>query len=79
MGPKKDAKNAVEEPPKDVEPEPLPHELVGYGRYEYLNGVVYEGNWKLIKGVKVKHGFGKMTLPLEAKSQVGEEWYEGNW
>jgi hypothetical protein len=78
MGPKKDAKNAVEEPQKEAEPEPQPFELVGYGRFEYLNGVVYEGNWKLVKGVKVKQGYGRLLLPFDPQS-ASQEYYEGNW
>lgn len=80
MGPKKDPKNVVvEEPPKEVEPEPKPHTLVGYGRFEYLNGVVYEGNWKLIRGGKTKHGYGRLLFPFQPQSAAAQESYEGSW
>ena len=59
MPPKKDPKA---EEVKEPEPEPQPHELVGYGRFEYLGGVLYEGNWKLIGDVKHKHGWGRLTV-----------------
>ena len=71
MGPKKDPK-AAEEAPKEPEPEPQPFQLVGYGRFEYLNGVVYEGNWKIVKGIKVKQGYGKLILPNDLKGSTGE-------
>lgn len=42
MGPKKEIKkDVVEEPVKEQEPEIPLHELQGYGRFEYLNGVIY--------------------------------------
>lgn len=46
----------------------------GFGRFEYINGTLYQGNWKLHNGAKVKHGHGKITFshdPLEE--------YEGDW
>ena len=75
MPPKKDPK--AEEAPKQPEPEPQPYELTGYGKFEYLNGVTYEGNWQLIKGKKVKHGYGKMIIP--SSRQLIAESYEGDW
>ena len=56
-------------------------ESTGYGRFEYKNGIIYIGNWKLINGLKMKHGFGKLmhTATLsQLKNQVTEE-YEGEW
>jgi len=35
----------------------------GNGRFEYKDNTVYVGNWKILKGVKVKHGHGKITFP----------------
>ena len=36
----------------------------GFGRFEYVGGQQYVGNWqKQIGGKKVKHGHGKMTKP----------------
>jgi hypothetical protein len=43
---------------------------------------MYVGNWKLLNGVKVKHGHGKITFPSApsgAGSDVGAEEYEGDW
>jgi hypothetical protein len=52
----------------------------GYGRFEYINGTMYAGNWKLHNGAKVKHGHGKITYPSAgASSDVGVEEYEGDW
>jgi hypothetical protein len=54
----------------------------GYGRFEYINGTMYLGNWKLHNGVKVKHGHGKITYPSVAASagnDLGSEEYEGDW
>ena len=75
MPPKKDPK--AEEAPKEPEPEPLPHELSGYSRFEYLNGILYEGNWHLFKGKKMKHGYGKIVIPTSAN--LSPETYEGDW
>jgi hypothetical protein len=79
MGPKKEAKGVVEEAPKEPEPEPPAHELTGYGRFEYLSGVKYEGNWKLKAGIKVKQGYGMLIVPSSLPEQIGQESYEGNW
>ena len=54
----------------------------GYGRFEYVNGTMYSGNWKLHQGAKVKHGHGKITFKSfgqSAGSEVGYEEYEGDW
>ena len=54
----------------------------GFGRFEYINGTLYQGNWKLHNGVKVKHGHGKITFPSSLGapgSDLGVEEYEGDW
>lgn len=54
----------------------------GYGRFEYINGTLYVGNWKMHNGAKVKHGHGKITFPSVAASagnDLGSEEYEGDW
>lgn len=51
----------------------------GYGRFEYINGTLYSGNWKLLNGQKVKHGHGKITFQSMMTSGFGEEEYEGDW
>lgn len=78
MGPKKEGKSG-EEAPKEVEAEPQPFELVGYGRFEYLSGVVYEGSWKAGRGGKVKHGYGRLLLPFDPQAAAAQEHYEGDW
>lgn len=69
----------VEEPPKEVVPEIPPHELQGYGRFDYPGGAFYEGHWHLFKGVKQKHGHGVLTIQNIASSIIGKELYEGEW
>lgn len=32
----------------------------GFGRFEYQNGTIYEGQWKLYNGKKEKHGEGHL-------------------
>lgn len=51
----------------------------GIGRFEYINGTMYSGNWKLHNGAKVKHGFGKITFSGTTASEFGNEEYEGDW
>lgn len=52
----------------------------GYGRFEYINGTIFAGNWKLHNGVKAKHGHGKITFPSAATANdAGSEEYEGDW
>ena len=59
-----------------MEPEIPAHELAGYGRFDYAGGVFYEGEWRLFRGVKVKHGRGTLTV---SSSASGKEGYEGEW
>lgn len=49
----------------------------GFGRFEYINGTLYVGNWKLHNGLKAKHGHGKITYTQGESS--GLEEYEGDW
>ena len=51
----------------------------GYGRFEYINGTLYVGNWKLLNGAKVKHGQGRITFSSTTASDLGNEEYEGDW
>lgn len=36
--------------------------MEGFGRFEYRNGLVYEGQWKLFNGAKMKHGEGVLIF-----------------
>ena len=56
-----------------------PHELQGFGRFDYPGGVTYEGNWHLFNGIKMKHGKGTLTIPPQGVNALGSEKYEGNW
>ena len=62
---KKDKGKKEEDPPVEeveVKPEEQVHiETEGMGRFEYVNGIVYEGQWKLINNTKMKDGWGKLT------------------
>ena len=51
----------------------------GFGRFEYINGTLYIGNWKLLNGVKVKHGHGKITFLGTTSNDFGNEEYDGDW
>ena len=55
----------IEEPVK-IEPEVNPEQNVvhieteGFGKFEFIDGTIYEGQWKLIDGVKMRHGEGTL-------------------
>ena len=57
---KKGVAKLVEVEPVEVVPE-VPQ--FGFGRFEYKDNTSYVGNWKILKGFKVKHGHGKITFP----------------
>lgn len=58
----KKPKQEEQQPVEEVKQEEQVHiETEGLGRFEYVNGTVYEGQWKLIGGQKMKHGWGKLT------------------
>jgi hypothetical protein len=70
----------VHQPPPEPDAKEVPQS--GFGRFEYINGTLYVGNWKLHQGQKVKHGQGKITFPGAASaagSDLGIEEYEGDW
>ena len=78
---KKEAKVEEKKEPEKVEEkqEQPVMEMTGYDRFEYSNGIVYVGNWKLTNGVKVKEGHGKLThVFANSKIPLSEE-YEGEW
>jgi hypothetical protein len=54
-------------------------ETEGYGRFEYRNGTIYEGHWKLINGVKMKHGDGVLVHAGTTSNEAGREEYRGSW
>lgn len=55
----------------------IPHE--GYGKFKYLNGTVYEGQWKLINGKKVREGEGVLIHGGNLADGLGNEEYRGSW
>jgi len=71
---------------KIAEPEPVPEpteqnvvhiETDGFGKFEFIDGTIYEGQWKLINGVKMRHGEGVLRH-AGSSSESGEE-YRGTW
>lgn len=80
-------------PPKVVQPvveevhqvepvveEPAPLESGGNGRFEYQDGTVYQGEWKIMGSAKVKHGNGRVIIASTLSNEVGQkEEYEGEW
>ncbi|KAL4477729.1 hypothetical protein ABPG72_018903 [Tetrahymena utriculariae] len=68
------------EPVKEEEPQVQQHiEMEGFGRFEYRNGLVYEGQWKLVNGVKMKHGEGVLIFQGSTSYEAGNEEYRGSW
>lgn len=51
----------------------------GNGKFEYINGTSYEGEWKIIDGLKMKHGKGRIVHGNSAADTIGNEVYEGDW
>lgn len=51
----------------------------GSGKFEYINGTSYEGEWKMFDGVKMKHGHGKIIHGNSTTDTYGNEIYEGTW
>lgn len=51
----------------------------GFGRFEYRNGARYEGHWKIINGVKMKHGEGTLIHPGSTSLEQTHEEYRGSW
>ncbi|EGR29752.1 MORN repeat protein, partial [Ichthyophthirius multifiliis] len=81
----KKQKTNVQLPPV-VEPEPPKEEHLqqtieqeGFGRFEYRNGLVYEGQWKLFNNQKVKHGEGVLIFQGSTSYEAGNEEYRGSW
>ena len=55
-------------------------ETEGFGRFEYSNGTIYEGQWKIVgNNVKVKHGEGTLTHAGTTAHEKGNEEYRGTW
>ena len=55
--------NAVQETPRletegNEEKNVVHIETEGFGKFEFIDGTIYEGQWKLISSVKMRHGEG---------------------
>lgn len=78
QGSKAEVKKEVDPPEEEKKEEP---EVVtsGTGEFVYPDGAVYTGDWKLIDGVKVKEGKGRLVHAFKnPQIQIAEE-YEGEW
>jgi hypothetical protein len=51
----------------------------GCGKFEYINGTNYEGDWKIFDSVKTKHGKGRIVHGNTAAITHGNEVYDGEW
>lgn len=51
----------------------------GSGKFEYINGTSYEGDWKLFNSIKMKHGKGRIIHGNSNSDSHGNEVYEGEW
>lgn len=61
----------VEAPVSQEEP------TYGFEKFEYRDQSTYVGNWKMLKGIKQKHGTGKATYA--GLQGHGQESYDGEW
>lgn len=67
---------AINEAPKQN----IQIETEGFGRFEYANGTIYEGQWKIIgNNQKVKHGEGSLIHAGTTAHEKGNEEYRGTW
>ncbi len=48
------------EPENNPEQNIVQIETEGFGKFEFIDGTIYEGQWKLINGVKMRHGEGTL-------------------
>jgi len=80
-----ESKVRTEEKPPEKTPDSKPQqnmqiETEGFGRFEYSNGTIYEGNWKIVgNNIKVKHGEGNLTHAGTTAHEKGNEEYRGTW
>ena len=71
---KKGKEPKVEEKKKEFQ------EIIGFGKFEFQNKIVYIGAYKQLKsGQKVREGYGKLIHPSSTIADVGQEYYEGEW
>jgi len=70
---KKDKEQKTEEKKKEFQ------EIIGFGKFEFQNKIVYIGAYKQLKsGQKVREGYGKIIHPTST-GEIGKEYYEGEW
>jgi hypothetical protein len=73
------AKTANKEPPKEEKKVEVPADYRGYGKFEFQNKIIYQGQYYQKNGVKYRDGKGKITHPTFDNTDVGKEIYEGDW
>ena len=68
-------------------------ETEGFGKFEFIDGTIYEGQWKLIDNVKMRHGEGTLrhsgidlkflqvwfVNSIQGSSSETAEEYRGTW
>ena len=70
----KKEKEKVEEKKKEFQ------EIIGFGKFEFQNKIVYIGAYKQLKsGQKVREGYVKLIHPTSTIGEIGKEYYEGEW
>ena len=64
----------------EVKKQTMQIETEGFGRFEYGNGTIYEGQWKIVgNNIKVKHGEGTLIHAGTTAHEKGNEEYRGTW
>lgn len=51
----------------------------GYGKFAFQNQIIYEGQYKIINGERVRDGKGTLLHPINDKSLNSGESYVGEW
>jgi hypothetical protein len=75
---KAEVKKEVEQPEEEKKEEPVV-KTSGSGEFVYPDGTTYIGEWKLVEGVKVRDGKGKLIHAFKDPHVKVAEEYEGEW
>ena len=71
-------KKAEPEPAEEEEPQEEQVPQSGEGSFAYVNDSVYDGEWQIFDGKKLKHGKGKIVHG-SSSAEGGAESYTGEW
>ena len=69
----------AKEPPKEEKKIEVPADFKGYGKFEFQNKIIYQGQFYQKNGIKYRDGKGKITHPSFDNTEIGKETYEGDW